>query len=209
MTVSNLLLKCISDLTPCRTVPCLAVPFSLAQKNMHKCVTLFEQERWRDMGAVFLAIAAYTEPDGRLCIDPYDKIAETMNVPSPTFLALHKDKMDEIKRLLMDYVKNLRDQRSKTFIDQNNDGTAGKQISTNWEVKISDSGYPILPSIGTLDVLRKGELDIIVRTFLGSHYSAFSITFILTFIQTSIENWLRGKIMPCRIKISNVIGAAL
>ena len=56
---------------PCRIFTCRAVPCrnSIAVKNIHKRIEQFEEERWRDMGAIFLTFAVYTHPDGRLVVD--------------------------------------------------------------------------------------------------------------------------------------------
>ena len=109
------------------------------------------------MGAVFLNFAIYTQPDGRLVIDPYDRIAKTMGVPSPSFISLHKDKVNELMRHLMDYVKSIR--QKKIYNEQLNGGSQVNEMPSERQVKLSDSGYPLLPSIDRFENLRKAELD--------------------------------------------------
>ena len=155
---------------PCRSIY-YAVPFlSLAFKNLDKRVEQFEEERWRDMGAVFLNFAVYAQPDGHLVIDPYDHIAKVMGVQTTTFISLHKNKVNEIMRLLMDYVKSVRQSR---IVNERLNGSQVNEVPLEREVKLSDSGFPLIPSIDHFDNLRKAELDIILRAFLGCHYSAY------------------------------------
>lgn len=123
------------------------------------------------MGAVFLNFAIYTQPDGRLIIDPYDRIAQTMGVPMPSFISLHKDKVSEIMRLLMDYIKSVR--QRKIHNEQLNGGEQVNETPPERQVNLSESGYPMIPSIDRFENLRKSELDIILRAFLACHYSAY------------------------------------
>lgn len=121
------------------------------------------------MGAVLLTFAVYTTPDGRLVVDPYDRIAKVMGVPTDSFTVRHKDKVTEIKRLLMAYVKDLRQ------MNVNHQTNHVKETAGDCEVKLSDSGYPLLPSNVRFRDRRKAELDGIVRTYLACHYSERTI----------------------------------
>jgi hypothetical protein len=43
--------------------------FSLAVTKLDKRIQEFQEDRWRDMGAVLLTFAVYTQPDGVLVVD--------------------------------------------------------------------------------------------------------------------------------------------
>ena len=53
------------------SLKCSTLPrhVSIADKHLERQVDKFHNERWRDMGAVFLTFAVYTLPDGRLVVD--------------------------------------------------------------------------------------------------------------------------------------------
>ena len=54
-----------------------------------------------------------SNPDGRLVVDRFERIADMMGVSTSPFVDLHKDKVDEMKRNLMDYVKTLQQQKGE------------------------------------------------------------------------------------------------
>lgn len=121
------------------------------------------------MGAVFLTFAIYTTRDGRMAVESYDRIAKVMDVHTEPFTVRYKEKVMELKRLLMTYVKDLRQQRLANHETCGVSRTAG-----DYEVRLTDSGYPLLPTNDQLDNLRKGELDAILRSYLTCHYSEYS-----------------------------------
>lgn len=43
--------------------------FSLAAAKLDMRIEQFEQQRWLDMGAVFLTFSVVTHPDGQLVVD--------------------------------------------------------------------------------------------------------------------------------------------
>lgn len=88
-----------------------------------------------------------------------------MGVSAPGFVTQHKDKVDEMKRLLLDYAKALR-QVSNTNI-QTRENTAPADL-----IQINENGYPILPDKVDFNSLRKSDLEEIIRTYLGWHYRA-------------------------------------
>jgi hypothetical protein len=42
---------------------------SMAETNLDKRIQQFAEDRWRDMGAVFVTLAVYTSRDGQLVVD--------------------------------------------------------------------------------------------------------------------------------------------
>ncbi|KAF8804320.1 hypothetical protein BYT27DRAFT_7213959 [Phlegmacium glaucopus] len=130
----------------------------------------FQEERWHDMGAVFLTFSVYTHPDGRLVVDRYDRIADVMGIPAQSFADMHKDKIDELKRHLMDYVKSL---QQMTGLVSDAEARDSRALPPEWQVQITEDGYPRVPHPVPLEDLRKGELDEVLRSYLGWHYSVY------------------------------------
>lgn len=94
----------------------------------------------------------------------YDNIANTMGVSSQCFVDMHKDKVDELKRLLINYVNSLR---------QTANILAARQPSTpshNLDLRITNDGYPILPTL-PFQNLNKNDITHLIRTYLNAHYS--------------------------------------
>ena len=122
-------------------------------------------DRWLDMGAVFLTFAVYTLPDGRLAIDSYDHIARTMWVQKVTFISCQKEKIDELKRLLMKYAKEVRQMASI------NQQMANMGRAKDLEVRLSNLDYLLMPTTIVFNDEVKGDLDKILRSYLECHYS--------------------------------------
>jgi hypothetical protein len=159
----------------------------LVEKNLDKRMDRFLEERWRDMGAVFLTFAVYTTPDGRYAVEPFDRMADMMNVKMESFISRHKDKVNEIKRLLMNYVKELRQWNST------HQPTANVESTTGLQIHLSDYGYPSLPKDIRFDEQRKGDLDKILRSYLACHYSKWNFTYVYTFNFFSLIELASGK----------------
>jgi len=94
----------------------------------------------------------------------YERIANVMGISASQFVNQHKDKIDEMKRLLLDYIKGLRQASAR------NDAERTSQSPADF-IKINDNGYPILPDNLYFDNLRKTDLEELLRTYLGWHYS--------------------------------------
>ena len=90
----------------------------------------------------------------------FERIAEVMGVSAQPFVDLHKDKVDEMKRNLMDYVKDLRQTGSNNKIAAVRPSDASPE---EWEIKLNALGYPRLPSTGRMRDLRKATLDNMLR----------------------------------------------
>jgi hypothetical protein len=90
-----------------------------------------------------------------------------MGLPDQRFVDHHKEKVNEIKRHLMDYVKSLR-----PLINTDVHGRPAENVGENTNVKITDEGYPILPST-PLTNLNKCQLTKLLRSYLGAHYSKY------------------------------------
>jgi hypothetical protein len=87
-----------------------------------------------------------------------------MGISASSFVNQHKDKIDEMKRLLLDYTKGLRQASARNEPVGSSDSPADL-------ITINDNGYPVLPDNIYFDNLRKTELEELLRTYLGWHYS--------------------------------------
>ena len=87
-----------------------------------------------------------------------------MGISASQFVNQHKDKIDEMKRLLLDYIRGLRQASARNDAERTSHSPADF-------IKINDNGYPVLPDNLYFDNLRKTDLEELLRTYLGWHYS--------------------------------------
>jgi hypothetical protein len=89
-----------------------------------------------------------------------------MGVPAQPFVDLEKDKVDEIKRLLMAYIKNI--DRTANAISTNPPAAVRPN---DLKVLLTDNGYPKLPTTVDFEKLNKVDLTDMMRMFFNAHYS--------------------------------------
>ena len=67
-----------------------------------------------------------------------------MSIPEQTFVDTHKDKVNEMKQLLMDYVKTLQQlkNRERNIVGNQLPDTESQRI----QIKITEDGYPEIPT---------------------------------------------------------------
>ena len=94
-----------------------------------------------------------------------------MGVPASKFIDDHDDKLDEIKRSLLDYVTDL--QKRLTNPEMHVDPTPPDTSETYMRNNLTKDGYPILPSISGIRALNKINLTRILWEFLTAHYRKF------------------------------------
>lgn len=92
-----------------------------------------------------------------------------MGVPSQSFAEMHKDKVNEMKRLLINYVKSLQSAAIENFGRPPERPRAKPSDRTS--IQITDEGYPLILTTVDLHKLKKVDLTQMIRTFLGTHYS--------------------------------------
>lgn len=73
----------------------------------------------------------------------------------------------------MDYVKHLREIRNREA--QNIDGQPSVTPREKITIKITDEGYPGLPTELQFEDLSKDDLTGILRSYLNAHYSTFNL----------------------------------
>ena len=123
-----------------------------------------------------LIFTVHTNPDGRLVVDRFERIADMMGVSTSPFVDLHKDKVDDMKRNLMDYVKNLQQQKGEDVTGGGESCSlpADTSLPDGMQVKITGNGFPIVPDVDDWSKLRKKDLEVILWTYLGRHYGMTS-----------------------------------
>ena len=151
-------------------------------KHLENRIEKFEEERWKQMGTLVLIFTVHTNSDGRLVVDRFEHIADMMGVSTSPFVDLHKDKVDNMKRNLMDYVKNLWQQKGEDVTGGGESSSlpaggglpADTSLPDGMQVKITENGFPIVPDVDDWSKLRKKNLKLILQTYLGRHYSMTS-----------------------------------
>ena len=89
-----------------------------------------------------------------------------MGVPGEQFCTIHKDKIDEIKQILLDYVKYLK-QCDMAAVPEN-----VRPAVEDLDIPITEDGYPHIPVTIEIERLHKAKLDKLMRMYLSRHYRA-------------------------------------
>ena len=98
----------------------------------------------------------------------HDQMAPMMNVNARSFREKYKDCVDQVKRSVLHYVKTLQELAG----EREAEGTAERGAEClQPQIKITENGYPILPSVETWERLVKLDLEALVRYYLNHHYS--------------------------------------
>ncbi len=79
---------------------------------------------------------------------------------------MHKEKVSEMKRLLVAYVRGLRDMRTTNI-----QTPVVPVVPNTPKIQMSPDGYPVLPTETNFSQLKKADLTDAIRTFLNAHYS--------------------------------------
>ena len=102
-----------------------------------------------------------------MSISRHDQMADLMGLKIPLFCEKNKDLVDNLKRSMLHYVKGLQDITANVTTEGPDNGALGNQI------KLSESGYPILPDAAVWRSAYKKDLEVMARTYLSHHYSKF------------------------------------
>jgi hypothetical protein len=100
----------------------------------------------------------------------YDNIANIMGVPGQSFVDMHNDKINEIKRSLINYVKSLQ-QTANTIVNLRPPEPQAHQIA----IQVTSEGYPILPANIQFARLNKTDITDMIRQYLNAHYSKIEL----------------------------------
>jgi hypothetical protein len=139
------------------------------------------------MGMLTFTVAAYTLPNGQLAVTrwvpqvstdghlfscagryfcSHDHMAPMMGVNVPPFREKFRDTVDQVKRNMLKYVKNLLIAAGEREIAESDDNDLMPPI-----MKVTASGLSILPDPNAWKGQVKKMLEPFLRMYLGQHYS--------------------------------------
>ena len=95
----------------------------------------------------------------------HDNIAELMGVEMAGFERVYKEIVLEMKKKVIDYVKEVRQVAGHKGEDD-----FGAGINDTPCLKYDNQGYPILVGFDRQKPFSKSQVETLVRTFLASHY---------------------------------------
>lgn len=90
----------------------------------------------------------------------HDNIAELIGIEMPSFQATHGRVLKDVKRELLDYIKDV-----KKAADE-----PEAAIPNQVYLKYDELGFPILVGLNPDKVLPKQEIEDLVRAYLSRHY---------------------------------------
>jgi hypothetical protein len=96
----------------------------------------------------------------------HDTIAETLGVPAASFHDMFQDTALGMKRLLMIYVKRLRE------MVENADGIPGSAPTASKTKTVILDGFPKLPQPFDVNLYSKKDLEDLYRDYIGAQYCA-------------------------------------
>ena len=187
-------------------MPCHLASNSLAAKSSEKRLTHAATGNWLEMGLLSVNFVARTTPDGQLALEMYvynpynhslgcdntnrhDIIHTLLGVPSIGFEKQHQAKTQEMKRMVLDYVKSLKGMTGPTGPE------AEPTVQTpgqKWLV--TEAGFPKIPANWKWFELNKIDLEHLFRDYISRHYCRWQLfsnigteTMCVLFIQTMLQ----------------------
>ncbi|KIM34658.1 hypothetical protein M413DRAFT_33125, partial [Hebeloma cylindrosporum] len=109
----------------------------LAEKKSMKRMADIALANWLEMGLLTISFVTRTTPDGQLAIEVHDPIPNLLGVPASTFKDLYQAQINEVMRLILEYVKSVKGMFA---------GSAAPKKSAP-TVHIDPSGFPKLPDL--------------------------------------------------------------
>jgi len=154
-------------------MPCHLASNSLAGKFSEKRLTQVSKSNWLEMGLLTVNFVARTTPDGQLAIEMYvytpynnslgcddtnrhEMIHDHLGVPSIGFEKQHSAKVQEMKRMVLDYVKSLK----------GTTGPAGPEAEPTAHTRglkwlVTEAGFPKIPGNWEWFRLNKDDLELL------------------------------------------------
>jgi hypothetical protein len=97
----------------------------------------------------------------------HDDIGKLLRMPGNSFDHMYPEKGKEIKRMMLDYIKILRESHSQNIGDVIRNGYEPNIIRTH------ESGFPIAPRPDSWSKVTKAELEPIYRMYVSRNYRKF------------------------------------
>ena len=103
-----------------------------------------------------------------------DNVTKHFGVPGPAFIDLHKGQFSEMKRQFLEYVSNLRQQKTSLLVPGSDTLTVPVPDSLPVPmISVTSNGYLILPDVD-FKAMKKIDLENLMCTYLSTHYSMSS-----------------------------------
>lgn len=148
------------------------------------------------MGLLAVTFVARTLPEGQLAVEMYvnsnndclgfddtnrhEIIHDLLGVPAIGFEKQHHDKAKEMKRVVLDYVKRLKEMTGPSGTGTGTGtGTEAAPAAAARGQKwlVTEAGFPKVPADWDLAGLVKTELEIVFRDYLSRHYCEWQLFF--------------------------------
>ena len=139
------------------------------------------------MGLLTVTFVARTLPEGQLAVEMYvynpnnhslgcddtnrhEIIHDLLGVPALSFERKHHAKAQEMKRMVLDYVKGLKEMSGPAGTEP---APTAAPRGQKWIE--TEAGFPKVPADWDLVELGKGELEVVFRDYLGRHYCEWQL----------------------------------
>ena len=103
----------------------------------------------------------------------HDDLLENMGLSGRTFTQKHSDKVVEMTRLLLDYMKTVRQRVSEEVSPDPDSAAIEEPEPPAFEIKMTEHGYPVLPDLIMKTELSKSQCEELLRGYLSQHYCKF------------------------------------
>jgi hypothetical protein len=100
----------------------------------------------------------------------HDEIAKFLGVPANPFDVMFPAKATEMKRMVLDYIKILRQSHLQNSQHIDDEMVNGLQKYT---IKIDESGFPVAPRPQSWSSVKKNDIEQIYRMYMTVHYRKF------------------------------------
>ncbi|KAF8182686.1 hypothetical protein BJ912DRAFT_928435 [Pholiota molesta] len=145
----------------------------LAKKYAAVRMNTMAVNHWLEMGLISFSFVISATETGQLGIEIHDQMAEMMGLTAESFETKWPDEVQQMERLLTNYVRHLRG-RIPGILDANGDAGAvlpnptGQKPAPIFEV--NNAGYPIVPANFVPEDSNKLILEDMFRRYLSLHY---------------------------------------
>jgi len=95
-------------------------------------------------------------------MNSHDEIADIMGVTTKSFEETYKDKSNELKRTLLEYIKTLRAIKVGTG--------AGAGAVSSLDIRVNPRGFPMAPCPPSWEKISKDTLEGLFHKYISLHY---------------------------------------
>jgi hypothetical protein len=91
-------------------------------------------------------------------------MAELIGTKTQSFRVKHKDAVDNVKRKMLQYVRELQDEAEESAEEEDN------TVDMDAQLKLTPTGFPVLPNPKNWQTSLKKTLEVLIRTYLSHNY---------------------------------------